>query len=389
MDLARLRTNWANLGERDPLWAILGSKQSEGVAWDLEAFLRTGVEFVGFVERHLQALGVDIHPGRAFDFGCGYGRLSQGLARHFEQVVGIDIAPSMIAGARKIDRSGGKCRFEVNDQPDLRRFESASFDFVLTTLVLQHMRPDYALGYVAEFLRILRPGGVAFFQAASRPRNLGLTPPSPASPAQEDEDLARLRGTIAVHPGRLAVLRAEWQHFVVEVRNHGDRPWRAGDGPCKVQVAARWHAGDGVVGEPGRLHDLPGDVAPGGVARMLVPLQAPDQPMQALLHFHIVVGGVWVELFDLPPARVLVQIHDCDPELLWRNQAVGAPPPFDAPSLAPGDAHPDEAYIEIHGTPIEEVVATVRVHGGAVIDVTEDVWAGPSWLSAHYTVRKL
>src|SRR5690606_5197313 len=44
-----------------------------------------------------------------------------------------------------------------------------TFDLVFSTLTLQHLPPRVALRYVTEFGRVLRPGGLALFQAASRP----------------------------------------------------------------------------------------------------------------------------------------------------------------------------------------------------------------------------
>jgi ubiquinone/menaquinone biosynthesis C-methylase UbiE len=70
------------------------------------------------------------------------------------------------------------CRFVVNAAPDLEQFESGSFDFVYSSLVLQHMpSAEIVEKYVGEFLRVLRPGGLAVFQALSHiPFALRLQP---------------------------------------------------------------------------------------------------------------------------------------------------------------------------------------------------------------------
>jgi hypothetical protein len=57
--------------------------------------------------------------------------------------------------------------------------------------------------------------------------------------------------------------------------------------------------------------------------------------------------------------------------------------PRPQPSIE-ADAH----GIEVHGTPLASVLAVIEAAGGAVVDVSPDVWAGPQWLSAHITVRK-
>lgn len=84
-------------------------------------------------------------------------------------MVGVDIAASMLGVARKANRHGPRVDYVLNERPDLAVFPNASFDFVLTVLVLQHMRPDYAAGYLREFLRVLRPGGSRFFQIPIEP----------------------------------------------------------------------------------------------------------------------------------------------------------------------------------------------------------------------------
>jgi len=55
---------------------------------------------------YIESLGVEPSGGRALDFGCGLGRLTQPLAERFDEAVGVDIAASMIEGARR--QSGGR-----------------------------------------------------------------------------------------------------------------------------------------------------------------------------------------------------------------------------------------------------------------------------------------
>ena len=105
--------------------------------------------------------------GRALDFGCGAGRLTQGLARHFERVTGVDISPRMVALARA-HCADERVRFAENARPDLRMFADASFDFVYSRITLQHVAPRYTLRYLAEFARVLAPGGVMSVQVPER-----------------------------------------------------------------------------------------------------------------------------------------------------------------------------------------------------------------------------
>ena len=167
MNIKRLRQHWDRFGRSDPFWAVLTQPDKNGNRWELDEFLRTGEEDIAWVMNNIRSLGIDLPGSRALDFGCGVGRLTQALANRFEEVCGVDIAPSMIQLAKKYNRHGEKCRFYVNDRADLRLFDDASFDFIYTALTLQHMEPRYAEAYLKEFLRLLVPHGVLVFQIPS------------------------------------------------------------------------------------------------------------------------------------------------------------------------------------------------------------------------------
>lgn len=171
MQLERLAQSWDQLGQSDPLWAILSDPAKKGNRWSMEEFFATGEAVVDQALRHLDALKIEVKLERALDFGCGVGRLTQALARHFNEIDGVDIAPSMVDRAREYNHFGDRCRYHVNTHDDLRMFDDGSFDFALTDIVLQHMPPELMLSYVAEFIRVLRPGGVGLFDIPPRYEN--------------------------------------------------------------------------------------------------------------------------------------------------------------------------------------------------------------------------
>jgi SAM-dependent methyltransferase len=175
MDLKELQKHWHQFGKQDPMWAILTWPDKKGNKWSVDEFFRHGRQEIDGVLEYVKGLGVDVQRGRALDFGCGIGRLTQAMALHFNEVAGVDIAPSMIKQATRYNRAGEKCTYYVNAREDLRLFADNSFDFIFTTIVLQHMRPSYALSYIKEFLRILVPRGILIFELPSD--NLATAPP--------------------------------------------------------------------------------------------------------------------------------------------------------------------------------------------------------------------
>jgi SAM-dependent methyltransferase len=164
MDLADVRLKWEKMGRDDPLWAVLAWDGTEHGGWDLEAFFAEGERDVGAFLAEAAVLRASPHFGDALDFGCGVGRLSRALASRFESVTGVDISGPMIHQAdRLVAAERSNCRFVLNTAATLP-FPAASFDFVISNIVLQHMPPELAKGYIREFMRVLRPHGLAIFQ---------------------------------------------------------------------------------------------------------------------------------------------------------------------------------------------------------------------------------
>jgi ubiquinone/menaquinone biosynthesis C-methylase UbiE len=168
VDLERLKQSWDELGRSDPLWAVLTWPGKRGGRWEADEFFALGVSEVAELMEYVRSLGLSPGKGRALDFGCGVGRCTQALAAHFEEVWGVDIAPSMIEWAERFNRYGERCRYRVDDSPDLSRFPDGHFDFVYSKLTLQHIPPRYAKGFIREFLRVLHRDGVCVFQVAGQ-----------------------------------------------------------------------------------------------------------------------------------------------------------------------------------------------------------------------------
>jgi SAM-dependent methyltransferase len=168
MSLVDLSRNWDRLGQSDPLWAVLVDPSKRGGRWDLDEFLETGQREIAHVLDHLEGLGVSVKRGAALDFGCGVGRMTQALASNFESVVGVDIAPSMVEEARRLNAHPLTCSYLVNTDPDLSVLGDRRFDFVHTCITLQHMEMRWARRYISEFVRVLTNDGVLVFDLPPR-----------------------------------------------------------------------------------------------------------------------------------------------------------------------------------------------------------------------------
>lgn len=149
------------------MWAILSDPTQRGGKWDPDAFFETGRLHVAEALDHLGAVGAEPARHRALDFGCGIGRLTQALAERFDQVDGVDIAPSMIEQAEQLNRHGDRVRYHLNQSDDLSVFPDGCFDLVFSLIVLQHIENKHKIKYLQEFIRVLAPGGAALFTSPS------------------------------------------------------------------------------------------------------------------------------------------------------------------------------------------------------------------------------
>ena len=164
MDLKKLQKNWDDFAKINPTWAILTERND----WDIKEFFYTGEGCISNFINHIKSSGYNLSYGKALDFGCGIGRLTQALSKYFNNVIGVDISPTMIELANKYNKYEKKCLYMVNVDKSLSKFNDNSFDFIISYITLQHMQPKYATKYILEFLRILAKGGILIFQLPSK-----------------------------------------------------------------------------------------------------------------------------------------------------------------------------------------------------------------------------
>jgi len=164
--LERQRRDWDDLAALDPYWAVLTRPGKRFGGWDGAEFFATGTTEADSLMERAARLAHPRERRRALDFGCGLGRVTRALARHFDTCVGVDISEDMLAGARRANATVEGVSFVRAG--DLSRFPDREFDLVYSTIVLQHVPDRSAIGaYIAEFCRVLRPDGLIAFQLPS------------------------------------------------------------------------------------------------------------------------------------------------------------------------------------------------------------------------------
>ena len=165
--LDQVRRDWETLGAADPLWAVLMKPGTRHGGWDPDEFLATGRAEVDAAHQPPPRPRPHDQLTRVLDFGCGAGRLTQALATPRDRVIGLDVSTPMLDVARRLDRSDGRCEFVLNTARRPVDFDDGQFDLVYSSLVLQHLPPAAARAFLAEFARVVRPGGAIVVQVAA------------------------------------------------------------------------------------------------------------------------------------------------------------------------------------------------------------------------------
>jgi SAM-dependent methyltransferase len=400
----RVRTIWQNLADRDPMWAVLSDPDKSRRRWDEAEFFATGEQHVASFMEDLDARGLVPERQRCLDFGCGLGRLTQPLADHFERADGVDVAGSMIDGARAHNRRGDRCVFHLNEAPDLALFADDTFDMVFSFIVLQHIPSELTLRYLAEFVRVTKPGGLLVFQLPAEPR-----PAVAAEPLPEVAFRARIELTGAppehVAPGREVAL-------LIEVTNEGPVIWPAhveGPGPFHVRVGNHWRSPRGRmrIADDGRVA-LPRDVEPGQSVAVRLNVTAPAESGVHLLEVDLVQeevawfaergsspGVATVKVLPTPAGvvraatRLPVSVLRRIPIVRRWARALLARSRRPAPVGAKEFEISEDEMFDMNGVPRDEVVELLRTAGADVVDSGEDGCAGAHWLSyTYYAVKR-
>jgi SAM-dependent methyltransferase len=396
-----LARDWEAHGSVDPFFGVLSDPSKRGGKWDGDAFFESGRQHVRNLMASLRDAGVDVPSGACLDFGCGVGRLTQPFCEFFETVTGVDVAKSMVRRARRHNAYGSRCRFVVNTSPDLRQFRDHTFDLVHSCIVLQHLPPEMALGYVAEFLRVAKPGGVVVFQVPDSLRPADQSAGAFAMPP------AGYRASIELAAPLPSFRTGELVEIVARVTNAGPVEWRT-DAPTKdaghIRLANHWLAANGsmAIRDDGRGY-LRKHVGPGEAVDIPMVVRPPAEPGSYILELDLVQELVtWFA--DKGSATFRVPVHVEGRRAVERDGAVatGRPAPGHDAARAPTSKRSEgfltrffgrrspaaKSTFPMHVIPQAQVEEAVAAQGWHVARVFEDEACGPGWISYTYVCRK-
>lgn len=231
---------------------------------------------------------LDLRPGdRVFELGCGVARIGREIAPQVAHWHGLDIAENMLEAARFRLAGLDNVALDALGRSRLDPLADASVDKGYCVAVFIHMDKEDMVLYLREVARVLRPGGLFYFDAWNLAHPLGwrrfeleVAQAARRAPG-EPRDLARNQ-FCTPQEVELCLHHAGLESLCLL----GDSPW--------AQVVARKPDGDAAAAERERT-------------RLGAAAEAIAYP------------PLWTELFDAlldaeyggePPRRLLARLRD-------------------------------------------------------------------------------
>ncbi|WP_394753142.1 bifunctional 2-polyprenyl-6-hydroxyphenol methylase/3-demethylubiquinol 3-O-methyltransferase UbiG [Crenothrix sp.] len=134
--------------------------------WDTKGEFKTLHDInplrISFIQRYISLAG-----RRIVDVGCGGGILTEGLAKHGADALGIDLSEDLIdvADLHALE-TGIHAHYQKISAEKLAEQQPGSFDHVTCMEMLEHV-PDPG-SIIAACATLVRPGGMVFFSTLNR-----------------------------------------------------------------------------------------------------------------------------------------------------------------------------------------------------------------------------
>jgi len=190
----RVARSWTRFGSSEPYWSVLSEPQylMERIGETREAFLESGRENMERLFATLRRNGIAIDPSwEVLELGCGLGRTTRWLTKHFHRILAVDVSSSHLELAQRLNADAPHAEriawTKLASRDDLAALPA--FDLFFSMIVLQH-NPPPIIGVLLETVaEKLRPGGFAFFQVPTYQRGYSFDVDSYLSLSAHEPDI--------------------------------------------------------------------------------------------------------------------------------------------------------------------------------------------------------
>jgi SAM-dependent methyltransferase len=163
---------WEALGDQDPYWSVMSSPEFLNQVIDevaLDRFYASGEHDVKGLFAALGRVGIDAKTlSTVLEYGCGTGRVSLWLGRHFNTVNSFDISGKHLELAQMQTSKREAKNIAFRKVERLSALDQLpKVDLVFSRIVLQHNPPPLIAFMLESLLAALNPGGIGWIQIPS------------------------------------------------------------------------------------------------------------------------------------------------------------------------------------------------------------------------------
>ena len=156
----------------------MNSKSANKLIWDHWDWNALGDEWTPSPEWKASVVRTFMDPlftkrSVILEIGPGAGRWTEYLLDRCDRLIGIDISETCVRECEHRFQNRLHASFAVGNGEDLPTIESGSIDGVWSFDVFVHINKAQFNSYVAEFARVLKPGGVGLLHHGSSGGTLG------------------------------------------------------------------------------------------------------------------------------------------------------------------------------------------------------------------------
>jgi SAM-dependent methyltransferase len=155
---------WEAWGRENPFHAALSEAKYLTANLNDEAreeFFQTGERHAERIYRVIrEKVQLGFQPARILDYGCGPGRVLVPFARRAQEVVGVDVSPTMLRKAYENCWKYGVPSVRLIPVDHMGSLEPASFDLVHSFIVFQHIPVARGEVILRKITGLIAEGGV-------------------------------------------------------------------------------------------------------------------------------------------------------------------------------------------------------------------------------------